>query len=575
MFFAKTKRWDNYLHFFHPTDIENVKKQAQERLTFFGIRQETLLHIKQAGEIIGPHFEEMIDFFFACITKVDRFQHIINKYTTLEKLKQELHRYLVEFFRGEFDDQYISARMAIGNVASRVHLNADHFISVHQLLMQMITSMLMEKLHKKPDEMMKCVTAVQKLAAYDQQLVIQIYNENTFKVSVYGISDMLNQVTQLDMSRKLLQAVDHQKEETHSVTAATEEMSASIAEVANHAVTVSEGTDDAVQAAERSKEVIDTALVDIKKVGKVYEEVEGKVQQLNEEIEHTQSVVNIVKEISDQTNLLALNASIEAARAGEHGKGFAVVASEVRKLSEHTQEQITQITKNMETLLQVSGEVTTKIEQTGSLVEKSVSAANIAGDELTKIVSTIQEINGEISEIAAMSEEQTSSITEISDRNNVIFELSTESEHLSKRTAKIIFELSNLLESFYSNLFSMNIHLNAKDVLRLSITDHLLWKWKIFNVILGISKMDVDEITSYKNCRFGKWYYGSLPDFIKNHPAYAQLEDPHIEVHELAKQAVDYYQRGEEQDALLAFEGLQERSKEVVSLLEELLSSVK
>lgn len=55
--------------------------------------------------------------------------------------------------------------------------------------------------------------------------------EETFKSFLFGVSDMLNHMTQLDTTGQLIKGMDIQIEESHSVSAATEEMSASILEV--------------------------------------------------------------------------------------------------------------------------------------------------------------------------------------------------------------------------------------------------------------------------------------------------------------------------------------------------------
>ena len=65
-----------------------------------------------------------------------------------------------------------------------------------------------------------------------------------------------------------------------------------------------------------------------------------KLAAINEPLQKIEQMIKIVRDIATRTDLLALNASIEAARAGQAGKGFSVVADEVARLSEKSQDLI-------------------------------------------------------------------------------------------------------------------------------------------------------------------------------------------------------------------------------------------
>ncbi|CAG7646350.1 methyl-accepting chemotaxis protein [Paenibacillus allorhizosphaerae] len=570
IFRKKTKSWSEYMDHPRSTDLSEASDVIIERLAFMGITQETLTYIKQSAHLLSPYKSDIIDQFYRSITSVEHLRQIIDQHSRVDRLKVTMEKYLEQFLQAEVHHEYVMTRVIIGHVHSRIHLTAEHFISAHHLLIQIMTSILMENLHNDPDRMMKTVLAVQKLAAFDQQLIVEVYMEETFKSFLFGVSDMLNHMTQLDTTGQLIKGMEKQIEESHSVSAAAEEMSASIQEVADHALTVAEGTDDAVETAERSKHVINKALGDIQQVGRVYDEIMEQVQRLNQEIEHTQEVVNIIKDIADQTNLLALNASIEAARAGEQGRGFSIVASEVRKLAEHTKEQISRITTSIASLQHVSSQVTQQIGDTGKLVEQSANEAHNADEALKKIVATIQEINQATTQIAAMAEEQTSSVIDIASRNSVILDLSTHSQTIARQTAETVLELSKRIDDYRRTFFTINVKLDYKDTIRVAKTDHLLWKWKVYNMLLGLDSVTAGQVSSHEECRLGLWYDGELPSQIQGHPAFQQLKAPHKAVHDCAKLAAQKYEEGNIAEAYAAFEQLQEQSGLVIALLTQL-----
>lgn len=172
-----------------------------------------------------------------------------------------------------------------------------------------------------------------------------------------------------------------------ALSAATEEMVASIAEISFQASKSTEIANKAVEDAGRSSE---------------------EVMQLKTAAQDIGTVVQIISDIAEQTNLLALNATIEAARAGEAGRGFAVVASEVKSLSSQTAKATQQISEQITSIQNAAGASAHSIEQIsgtiGELTEFSTSIASAIAEQ----EATTQEISQNVIHVAdaasAMSE---------------------------------------------------------------------------------------------------------------------------------------------------------------------------
>ncbi|NFN80096.1 methyl-accepting chemotaxis protein [Clostridium botulinum] len=152
-----------------------------------------------------------------------------------------------------------------------------------------------------------------------------------------------------------------------------------------------------------------------------FRNVQSTVENLINEMKNISNMVLSINGISEQTNLLALNASIEAARAGEAGKGFAVVADEIRSLSEQTgkaTQDIQSIISGVETIaiktkesIDSSYEVNNQQAVAFDQMEVSINEMSSVLQEMIKIT---KEINNEIITIDANKEEVNASIEQVS-----------------------------------------------------------------------------------------------------------------------------------------------------------------
>lgn len=107
-------------------------------------------------------------------------------------------------------------------------------------------------------------------------------------------------------------------------------------------------------------------------------------------------------------------------------------------------------------------------------------------------------------------------------------------------------------------------------MLDLTITDHLLWKWRVYNMILGYVKLDEASVGDHTTCRLGKWLGAQDLNGSAFKTLFQKMEEPHKEVHAQAKKAISLYNRGQVEEAISILPAIEANSLKVVECLENL-----
>ena len=191
--------------------------------------------------------------------------------------------------------------------------------------------------------------------------------------AVLDVSNQMSDTAETTAARatSAVAAAEQVSNNVHIVAAATEELAATIREVAVHAAEAS------LVARGASDQAISAS---------------STVGALGESSMRVEQVVELIQSIAGQTHLLALNATIEAARAGDAGRGFTVVADEVKALAQET------------------ARATEKVSQSVHEIQVGSGDAGLAINEITI---TIERVSENQSAIAAAVEEQTAATNEI------------------------------------------------------------------------------------------------------------------------------------------------------------------
>ena len=269
--------------------------------------------------------------------------------------------------------------------------------------------------------------------------------------------------------------------------------------------------------------VINKEMSDIM-VAQGYQDLSGQlIQRVSKMVNDVkQSLVTILK-ISSQFNSdsnssdqkeINNNAAIEAARAGEHGRGFAVVADELRTLSSRTNEATDEIANQVSLIQEEAHETTQKMMKMAEESEKLSEVGNKASDDIMKMLGL--------------------------------------SEHMEKTIS------AGALRGF----------------VELAKVDHLVFKFNIYNVMMGHSDSSADGFADHHSCRLGMWYYGGDgKECFSKLSGYKEIEAPHKQVHDCGKAAIKAFYDGDTTKALKNLSQMETASMDVLKYLELLAST--
>ncbi|HEY3309211.1 MAG TPA: methyl-accepting chemotaxis protein [Desulfuromonadaceae bacterium] len=215
-------------------------------------------------------------------------------------------------------------------------------------------------------------------------------------------------------ANQMASIVTKQTDDLQTIATSTEQMSASVAEVAQNVRAVADRAGTAQKVADEGNQVVNASVVGMERIAVSVNGIASLVTNLSEGSQKIGDIVGTINDIADQTNLLALNAAIEAARAGEQGHGFAVVADEVRKLASKTAESTIEISAMITAIQKEVAHVGDSMKLGIQNATEGTDLALKAREALERIVIQVQEISGMSGQIATTATQQSATIDDIS-----------------------------------------------------------------------------------------------------------------------------------------------------------------
>ncbi|MGG3798690.1 protoglobin domain-containing protein [Metabacillus fastidiosus] len=381
--------------------------QVRKQIELIRLTEDDLTIIKFIQPLIYSYIDEVVSSFYEEILAIPSLNQIIEKHSSIERLKKTLCTYISEMFEGEINESYIEKRMKVAQMHFKIGLEPKWYMGAFQQVLEVIIK-LINKENWPADIKEKAVLSISKLINFEMQIVLEEYEKEHVKIKELQHEKVKNELKGniYSLSEDLANLAEETSASVKQAILATNEVNGHIhsnVEMVKQVRADAEEGNTAVQELESQMKSIANHTKDMVDI----------ISKLNYSSNEIIQIITIVKQIAERTNLLALNAAIEAARASVQGKGFAVVAQEIRKLAEQSKHSVEQITQLIEVSAALTGEAVHKISDVEQMVHHGLESSTKTERKFEQILLSINKTDKEIVQVETEVEQLVEVINEI------------------------------------------------------------------------------------------------------------------------------------------------------------------
>ena len=103
--------------------------------------------------------------------------------------------------------------------------------------------------------------------------------------------------------------------------------------------------------------------------------------------------------------------------------------------------------------------------------------------------------------------------------------------------------------------------------------DHLLFKLRVYKVLLGLSSEQAKDFADHTACRLGKWYYEGEGRHNCHLSGYKEMDSPHLALHKYVNDALTSYAAGNIEGMIAGVQGMEQAGGLVIEALELMATS--
>ncbi len=149
------------------TDFERLRRRE-----LFGLGADEAAELRSCHAYIHANLDEIVDAFYAAQSAIPEIAKIIGDSDTMRRLRETMHAYIFDLFKGAFDAAYCDSRLRIGIVHSRIGVPIKLYVASVETLVEILRPYVAAALDTDPEPRL---AALRKAMLFDLHLVMETY----------------------------------------------------------------------------------------------------------------------------------------------------------------------------------------------------------------------------------------------------------------------------------------------------------------------------------------------------------------------------------------------------------------
>ncbi|ANB59393.1 protoglobin domain-containing protein [Anoxybacteroides amylolyticum] len=174
--------------------IRVTNKERLQQLSYTGVTEERLEYLREYRHILFSLIDAIVSELYEDIWAVDSLRDVIQRHSTLERLKKTQAEYLHQCFEATIDDEYIERRYRIGKVHSEIGLDLMWYLATYTKYLDIIYKHVSAVL---PKEATNILLVVQTIFSFDMQLTLEAYKSVEIEKAAHPLRYELDKLRQV------------------------------------------------------------------------------------------------------------------------------------------------------------------------------------------------------------------------------------------------------------------------------------------------------------------------------------------------------------------------------------------